>query len=61
MFSSHYGGTIDRIRVKSAAKSRRSILSVSTHAAKRETHKRRIFEAVNSLNDEELQKVSSML
>ena len=61
MFSSRYGSAVNGIRVKSAAGSRRSLLSVSTHAAKVETHKRRIIEVVNNLNDEELEKVSGML
>ena len=40
---------------------RKSILSVSTHTATIEAHKKRIINAVNNLNEEELTKVSEML
>ena len=60
VFSSHYGSAKGS-RVKSAASNRKSILSVSTHTATVEAHKRRIIDAVNQLNEEELTKVSEML
>ena len=47
--------------MKSAVGSRRSIISVSTHTANIEAHKKRIIDAVNHLNEEELTKVSEML
>ena len=60
VFSSHYGSAKGS-RVKSAASNRKSILSVSTHTATVEAHKKRIIDAVNHLNEEELTKVSEML
>ena len=60
MFSSHYGSAKGS-RVKSAVSARKSILSVSTHTATIEAHKKRIINAVNNLNEEELTKVSEML
>ena len=47
--------------MKSAVGSRKSILTVSTHTATIEAHKKRIIDAVNHLNEEELTKVSEML
>lgn len=60
VFSSHYSkGT----RVKSALGSRKSATSslYASHQATIESHKKKIIEAVNSLNAEELEKVSEML
>ena len=59
VFSSHAGSRASRVR--SAVGSRKSILSVSTHTATIEAHKKRIIDAVNHLNEEELTKVSEML
>ena len=61
VFSSHVGGSKAASRVKSAVGSRKSILTVSTHTATIEAHKKRIIDAVNHLNEEELTKVSEML
>ena len=61
VFSSHYSKAS---RVKSAAASRKSksiAQSYSTHQARIDSHKQKIIEAVNELNEEELERVSEML
>lgn len=63
VFSSHASGLSRSIRAKSAFGGRKSV-SGSAYASRStviESHKKRIIDAVNNLNEEELEKVSEML
>lgn len=65
VFSSHASGLSRSIRAKSAFGGRKSVSGTGSAYATRssviESHKKRIIDAVNQLNEEELEKVSEML